>query len=73
MHVSSYPFLGSIGFDTTISDGVAKKRADALLVVIFCCSMSIWNSVPVKNFVVPVLNIQISLENDVLNNFIGFI
>ena len=31
LHVSSYPMIESVGFDTDISDGVAKMRAAALL------------------------------------------
>ena len=33
-HVSSYPLLESMGFDTGISDGFVKKRAATLLVEI---------------------------------------
>ena len=36
LHVSSYPLLGSMGFDTGIYDGVTKMRAAALLRKIFC-------------------------------------
>ena len=35
--------------------------------------MVMWYSVPVKNFIVPVLHLQIGLGNDVLNNLIDFI
>ena len=35
--------------------------------------MEIWDSVPMKNFIVPVLNLQIGLGNYVLNNLLGFI
>ena len=36
LHMSSYPLLESMGFDTDISDGVAKRRAAALLGYIVC-------------------------------------
>ena len=35
--------------------------------------MAMWYSVPVKNFIVPVLHLQIGLGNDDLNKFIDFI
>ena len=31
LHVSSYPLLESMGFDTDISDGVTKMRAATIL------------------------------------------
>ena len=31
LHVSSYPLIESMGFDTDISDGVTKMRAEDLL------------------------------------------
>ena len=34
--------------------------------------MAMWDSVPVKNFVFPILCLQIGLVNDVLNNLLGF-
>ena len=36
-------------------------------------SVEIWDSVPVKNLIVPVLHLQIGLGYDVLNNLIDFI
>ena len=36
-------------------------------------SMVMCDSIPVKNFIVPVLHRQIGLGNDVLNNFLDFI
>ena len=36
-------------------------------------SIVMWDSVPVKNFIVPVLHLQIGLGNDVLNNLLDFI
>ena len=35
LNMSSYPLLESMGFDTDISDGVAKMRASTLLGEIF--------------------------------------
>ena len=35
--------------------------------------MAMWDSVPVNNFIVPVMNIQIGLGDDVLSNLIDFI
>ena len=35
--------------------------------------MAMWDSILVKNFIVPVLRLQIYLGNDVLNNLIDFI
>ena len=35
--------------------------------------MAIWDIVPMENFVVPVLHLQIFLGNDILNNLLGFI
>ena len=35
-HVSSYPMLESMGFDTDISDGVEKMRAATILGEIIC-------------------------------------
>ena len=35
--------------------------------------MAMWNSVTVKNFGVPVIHIQIGLENDFLNNLLSFV
>ena len=36
-------------------------------------SMAIWDSVPVKNFIVPVLHIQIGLGNYFLKNLLDYI
>ena len=35
--------------------------------------MEIWKSVPVKNFIVPLIHLQIGLGNYVLNNLLDFI
>ena len=36
-------------------------------------SMTMWESVPVKNFIVTVLHLQIGIGNDVLNELLDFI
>ena len=36
-------------------------------------SMAMWDSVPVKNFIVPVLHLQIGLVNDFLINLNEFV
>ena len=36
-------------------------------------SIAMWDSVSVKNFIVPVLHLQIGIENDVLNNLTNLI
>ena len=36
-------------------------------------SMEIWDSVPVKNFIVSVIHLQIDIGNDVLNSLLDFI
>ena len=36
-------------------------------------SMSMWNIIPMKNIIVPVLHIQIGLGNHVLNKLLDFI
>ena len=36
-------------------------------------SMAMWDSVPVKNFILPLLHIQIGLGNDVLNRLLDLI
>ena len=35
--------------------------------------METWNSIPVKNFIVPVLHLQIVIGNRILNNLLDFI
>ena len=36
-------------------------------------SMKMWDSVPVENFIVPVIHLKIGLWSDVLSNLIDFI
>ena len=35
--------------------------------------MEMWDSVPVKNFIVSVIHLQIDIGNDVLNSLLDFI